>query len=106
MIPLGIELLQPFGILEPVLDGVAGHQASGALGQHTDDLGLATALIFPGIAWMSHLGGFIAGAAATAVLVGELKRRRTSQCSLSVSGLIAIVVVIVGALVVKYAITA
>ena len=69
-------------------------------------LNVATALIFPGIAWMSHLGGFIAGAAATAVLVGDLKRRRTSQRSLSVPGLIAIVVVIVGALVVKYAITA
>lgn len=66
-------------------------------------LNVVTAVIFPGIAWQGHLGGFLAGAAATAILLGDLRRRGRDQRSLTVPGLLVLTALIVASLVVKYA---
>ena len=58
--------------------------------------------VVPGIAWQAHLGGFLTGAACAAVIAGFNQRgRRRFQWP----GLAGVLLVVVLAAVVKYAVT-
>lgn len=61
--------------------------------------------LIPGIAWTAHLGGFLAGAAATGAIAAELKRRRARKWSVPWLGMGLVTVVIVASVVIKYAVT-
>lgn len=62
-------------------------------------------VLFPGIAWQAHLGGFLVGAAATAVVVADLKRRRVRKPPILWPGLAGVLGLMIVAVVIKYAIT-
>lgn len=65
-------------------------------------LNLVIMVLFPSIAWIVHLGGFLAGAAATGVIVLDLRRRKPTGRSLAWPGLAALTAVLIVAIVVKY----
>lgn len=68
-------------------------------------LNLVMAVLFPSIAWQAHLGGFLAGAAATASAALALKRQRGRRGSSGWIGMAIVTAAIIVALVVKYAVT-
>ncbi|GAA2183776.1 hypothetical protein GCM10009785_28830 [Brooklawnia cerclae] len=65
-------------------------------------LNAAMAVLVPGIAWQGHLGGFLAGLAATGVLALDARRAAMRKPSLVWPGLAIVAVVIVLAVVAKY----
>ncbi len=65
-------------------------------------LNVVMTVIYPSIAWQAHLGGFLAGMAATAVVVTDMKRTATRRSSVLWPGLAAVTVLIIAAIVVKY----
>lgn len=65
-------------------------------------LNLVMIVLFPGISWSAHLGGFLTGLAATAAVVRDQRRTAVTGKSHLWLRLALIVLVIVVALVVKY----
>lgn len=66
-------------------------------------MNLVILFLFPGIAWTAHLGGFLAGAAATGAIALDLRRGRQGRPSLAWVGMGVVLGLIVLSLVIKYA---
>jgi len=67
-------------------------------------LNLVIMVLFPGIAWQAHIGGFLAGAAATGAVGLDLIRRRAGRSSLAWPGIALVVSLIVASIVLRYTI--
>ncbi|WIY84085.1 rhomboid family intramembrane serine protease [Propionimicrobium sp. PCR01-08-3] len=66
-------------------------------------LNLVIAVLVPGIGWAAHIGGFIAGAAATAVIIRDIRRPRRDGGRFVWLGLAGVTVLLIGVNVAKYA---
>lgn len=67
-------------------------------------LNLVLMFLFPGIAWQAHLGGFLAGAAATGAIALHHVRRRAGKSSTMWPGIALVVLLIVTVIVLRYTI--
>lgn len=65
-------------------------------------LNLVMMFLFPGIAWQAHLGGFLAGAAATTPIAADMVRRGKGKSAVAWPGIGLVVVLIALLIVVRY----
>ena len=69
-------------------------------------LNLVIMVLFPGIAWQAHVGGFLAGAAATGAVGLDLIRRRSGRPSLAWPGIALVNLLIIAVIVLRYTVFA
>ena len=69
-------------------------------------MNLVIMMLFPGIAWQAHVGGFLAGAAATGAVGLDLIRRRSGRPSLAWPGIALVNLLIVAVIVLRYTVFA
>ncbi len=69
-------------------------------------LNLVIMVLFPGIAWQAHVGGFLAGAAATGAVALDLTRRRSGRPSLAWPGIVLVNLLIIAVIVLRYTVFA
>ena len=69
-------------------------------------LNLVIMVLFPGIAWQAHVGGFLAGAAATGAVALDLTRRRSGRPSLAWPGIVLVNLLIIAVIVLIYTVFA
>ena len=65
-------------------------------------LNLVVMVLVPTIAWSAHIGGFLAGAAATGVIFWDLRRVANGRRSHLRGGLLAVTAALIVALIIKY----